>query len=174
MERERTGAEDLAPEHPELETANDEFLDDLNEKVGRPFTREELRARRRATAERGALGPDRRPDVVESTDATLEKLNLTAETAERNVRWNRLSGEQKAAFGETRKLYALIGQEILRKRGDDLLVSLSQQAREAYEELWQAYGAFLQGEATAKAFIEVLEMTSQQLEQIEHRLSSHP
>lgn len=152
--------DDQRPERTELESSNDEFLDDLSAKLEQPFSKTELAAQHQAK--------------IEQANLKLDQIDAKEKDAGRAERWEQLPQETKNLLTTERMIFERIGKLILTKSGDSSLVELSEQAREAHNELGIAYNAYLDGGPTEKAFTEALHITLGQLEEIEHRLSTHP
>lgn len=166
--------DDLRPEHPELELSNDEFLSDLQEKLERPLSKDELAAQHQAHLDQKNILLDRPEPGAPSATETLDRIDAQEKDADRAARWDALPAETKNLFSTERMIFERIGKMILLKSGDAALVDLSEQARTIHAELGVAYNHYLDNGATEKAFSEAVLMAVGQLEEIEHRLSTHP
>lgn len=165
---------DRAPLDPASEPSLDELMDSLRKKMDEPYTKDELEAQAENDRQDRISADDRRPQKIEEPAVVLDAMEIKIQSEARERRWAELDPGTHELFSETRALFAQIGKTILKKHGDELLVSLASQTREVYQELGEAHEMYLNGIGTPRAFTMVIRVTLAHLREIEQRLSSHP
>src|SRR5689334_12472439 len=97
-EQEHPSSEELdqAPAGPEsLRTSNDEFLDDLSQKLDRPATGRDIAEQVKANRDWARIAPDVGSIDQATIDETVDRLDLVMETEVGKAQWAKLDQDSK-------------------------------------------------------------------------------
>lgn len=166
---------DRAPTDPaSLRTNNEEFLDDLNSLMDRPYTKDEHAAQTQNAEEARQLIQNQKSMEAAPIVDLVDGSPLPLENEAQLKRWVALDTTTKELFVKERRLFNEVGGLIALKPRDAALISLADQAREAHQLLGKSCKLYLDGAAIPKAFTEAIQIAIGQLKEIEQRLATHP
>ncbi len=138
--------DDVRPAHSEFNTSDDDFLNDLGERMeNTPLSPKEMEGVRDANAYRHMLSMDRPQSGAESYEQTLDRLDMKIGALVESEQMEKLSEEGRQRLQELRSSYERIGKRVFEKTGSEELVQASDEARRAWHELHDEYRLFVEG-----------------------------
>lgn len=170
-ERYQPTPEDRAPESPELQTTNEEFLSDLETKKNAPLSVEEQRSSNQAKIDTERIMADSRPKNGEATKDVLDRLSEQMAVDIENKQWLKLDDNSKKLFNDTHKLYKQIAKELLTKKGNPVLVILSESAKSVIDQLENFTDDFNSAKMAPEQFTPEIQKIYDRLVGIEAQLS---
>lgn len=186
MERENSPSpEDLAPDHPELQESNDEFLERISDRLDTPYTWEERVAqynaqremnqfRRAAEKEQEQKMLDSRPSKAEDYTKTLDAIDQEMEHRVALEQIAQLDPVAQEKFYETDAMLDHIARLMLQKRKSRSLNEFVNEAKLAWNNLCMKFPQFKSGDVTPQEFSALIQQTYQQISELDRLISELP
>ncbi len=164
---------DQRPDHPELETTNEEFLSDLEEKMDAPPTWQEQKSAFEAVRDTDRLMQDFRKEDAEPASATLDRVDMTMAKLVGEGQWAKLDRDTVMLYNQARETYQHIGAVIRPHHGQTKFDKIETHARTVREGLDAAEQKFRTGDIDVLDFSQAVNFAVAELGTIESRLPKH-